>query len=127
MRRTLLFALLIFLMPRPAQAALNLCNRTSYILYAATSSVRGPAHVTEGWTRLAPGSCGIALKTPLTGQSTLVYARSALAHSGPQRAWGGNLPACVRDGNFSLRLTGVASGCGEDDFSVPFAAIDTKA
>ena len=124
MRGALLFGLLFFLLPLPAHAALNLCNRTSYILYAATSSVRGPAHVTQGWTRLVPGECTQALKTPLTGQRTFVYARSALAHSGPQRAWGGNFSACVRDGNFSLRQ-GASPYCTDDSFSVPFAAIDT--
>ena len=126
MQRALLFGLLLFLLPLPAHAALNLCNRTSYILYAATSSVRGPARSTQVWTRLAPGFCEIALKTPLTGQGTQVYARSALAHSGPQRAWGGNVPSCVREGNFTMRVSGATSGCAEDYFSVPFASIDTR-
>ena len=113
-------------LPLPAHAALNLCNRTSYILYAATSTVSGTAGQTQGWTRLPPGSCANALAGPLTAQSILVYARSALAHSGPQRAWGGNFPACVRDGNFNIRQAVTAPYCGEDSFSVPFAAIDTK-
>ena len=47
---------------------------------------------TQGWTRIAPGDCQVALPEKLTAQSYLVYARSALAHSGPQRAWGGNFP-----------------------------------
>ena len=74
----------------PAQAALTLCNRTSYILYAATSAIQARDSQTQGWTRIAPGDCQIARKEPLTAQSYLVYARSALAHSGPARAWGGN-------------------------------------
>ncbi len=125
MQRILLAGLLLALATLPAQAALQLCNRTSYILYAATSGVSGGAGLTQGWTRLTPGSCAVALKTALTGQGTLVYARSALAHSGPQRAWGGNVPICVRGGNFILRQA-VAASCGEDAYSVPFAAIDTR-
>jgi uncharacterized membrane protein len=126
MQRTILLGLLFFLLPLPAHAALNLCNRTSYILYAATSAVGGNAGLTQGWTRLAPGDCQTAIKTSLSGQSILVYARSALAHSGPQRAWGGNFPTCVHDGNFMLRQAVPASACREDSFSAPFAAIDTK-
>jgi uncharacterized membrane protein len=125
MKHALLFGLLLFLLPLPAQAALSLCNRTSYILYAATLSVHGPARVGQGWTRLVPGTCEIVLKTPLTGQSTAVYVRSALAHSGPQRAWGGNLPGCVREGNFNFHQSG-PSVCSGDYFSVPYASIDTR-
>ena len=129
MVRALLFGLLVLFIPlisRPAHAALNLCNRTSYLLYAATATVHGGTGQTQGWTRLAPGACQIAIKTPLTGQSTLVYARSALAHSGPQRAWGGNIPACVRDGNFATRPAAILPSCAENYFSVPFATVNPQ-
>lgn len=110
---------------RPAEAALKLCNRTSYILYAATSSVTGTSSTTHGWVRVAPGDCQIALAGKLTAQSYLVYARSALAYSGPQRAWGGNLPYCVRDTNFNLSRKAIPPDCTGDVFSVPFATVDT--
>jgi uncharacterized membrane protein len=71
---------------------------------------------------VAPGDCQTAIKAALSNPPQ-VYARSSLAHSGPQRAWGGNVPLCVRDANFSLRQNG--PGCAPDSFSVPFAAIDT--
>ena len=80
----------------PAEAALKLCNRTSYILYAATSSVAGNGSSTQGWTRIAPGDCQIARPEKLSSQSYLVYARSALAHSGPERAWGGTHSNCLK-------------------------------
>ncbi len=125
MKPVLLAGLLLAFASLPAQAALQLCNRTSYILYAATSSVSGTASLTQGWTRLTPGNCAVALKTPLTG-TTLVYARSALAHSGPQRAWGGNFPTCVQSANFTSRQAVTAPYCSEESYSAPFAAIDTK-
>lgn len=110
-----------------AQADLKLCNRTSYILYAATSQVSGATSQTQGWTRLVPGDCALALKGSLARQSTLVYARSSLAHSGPQRAWGGEFPSCVRDANFSLKQTVITPYCsGGASFSVPFAAVDSR-
>lgn len=109
----------------PAQAALRLCNRTSYILYAATSSVVSPGSTTHGWTRIIPGDCQIALPEKLTAQSYLVYARSALAYSGPQRAWGGNFPSCVKEGDFTLHQSVTAPYCTGSLFAVPFAAVDT--
>ncbi len=118
---------LLMLLPSAAQAQLRLCNRTSYILYAATAQISGASSQTQGWIRLAPGDCQTAIATPLIKQSTLVYARSSLAHSGPQRAWGGNFPACVRDANFTLRQTVIAPYCNAGgSFSVPFAAIDNR-
>ena len=109
----------------PAEAALKLCNRTSYILYAATSSVSGSGSSTKGWTRIAPGDCEIARPEKLSSQSYLVYARSALAHSGPERAWGGDFPLCVKDADFTLNRRGATTNCTGDVFAVPFATIET--
>jgi len=109
----------------PAEAALKLCNRTSYILYAATSAVSGNGSSTKGWIRIAPGDCQIARPEKLSSQSYLVYARSALAHSGPERAWGGDFPLCVKDGDFTLNRRGAAANCAGDVFAVAFATIET--
>jgi len=109
----------------PAEAALKLCNRTSYILYAATSMVSDRGSSTQGWTRIAPGDCQVARPERLTAQSYLVYARSALAHSGPERAWGGDFPLCVKDTNFVLNRRGNPPGCAGDVFAVPFATVET--
>jgi uncharacterized membrane protein len=109
----------------PAHAALKLCNRTSYILYAATATVTNSGATTHGWTRVAPGDCETALPGKLKTQSYLVYARSALAASGPGRAWGGDIAFCVRDGAFALPQKAVGGACAGDAFSVSFAALDT--
>lgn len=108
----------------PANAALTLCNRTSYILYAATSAIQSPGSQTEGWTRLAPGECQLARKEPLTAETYLVHARSSLAHSGPARAWGGSYPVCVKDGNFSIRQKVTQPVCTDDSFALPFAPLN---
>ncbi len=109
----------------PAEAALKLCNRTSYILYAATASVTKTGSTIHGWTRIAPGDCRTALPQKLKAQSYLVYARSALAYSGPERAWGGSVPLCVKDPQFTLYQKAVASPCLDDFYAVPFAEVDT--
>ena len=109
----------------PAHAALKLCNRTSYILYAAAATVTNSGATTHGWTRIAPGECDTALPGKLRTQSYLVYARSALASSGPGRAWGGDISLCVRDGAFSLAQKAVGGVCTASAFAVPFASLDT--
>ena len=112
---------------RPAQAALTLCNRTSYILYAATSAIQSPGSETQGWTRIAPGDCQTARKEVLKAESYLVHARSALAHSGSPRAWGGSYPVCVKDANFTLKQSVTQPTCtAEDSFALPFAAIANR-
>jgi uncharacterized membrane protein len=111
----------------PAHAALTLCNRTSYILYAATAAIQSPRSETEGWTRIVPGECQVARKEPLTAETYLIYARSSLAHSGPARAWGGAYPVCVKDANFSVTQAVTQPYCtAEDTFPLPFAALDNR-
>ena len=111
----------------PAHAALTLCNRTSYILYAATSAIRSPGSDTTGWTRIAPGECQVARKEELTAETYLVHARSSIAHSGPSRAWGGAYPACVKDADFAIRQAETQPYCtAEDTFALPFAALDNR-
>lgn len=111
----------------PARAALTLCNRTSYILYAATAAIQTPRSETEGWTRLAPGECQVARKEPLGAETYLVHARSSLAHSGPARAWGGSYPVCVKDGNFTIKQSVTQPYCtAEGTFALPFAPVDNR-
>ncbi len=122
----LVFAALLLGAVLPAQAALNLCNRTSYLLYAATAAIKSPQSQTQGWTRIAPGECQVARKEVLTTETYLVHARSSLAHSGPARAWGGSFPMCVKDTDFTLSHAGAMAVCNtEGSFSLPFAALDT--
>jgi uncharacterized membrane protein len=117
----------LILAAAPAQAALTLCNRTSYILYAATSAIQSPKSETQGWTRIAPGECELARKEPLTAETYLVHARSGIAHSGPPRAWGGAYPVCVKDTNFTIRQAVTPPYCtAEDTFALPFASLDNR-
>jgi uncharacterized membrane protein len=127
MIRTGLCAFLaLFCAVLPAQAALKLCNRTSYVLYAATAAIRNTQSQAQGWTRIVPGDCQVARSEDLTAQTYLVHARSSLAHSGPAKAWGGNFPMCVKDTNFRLDQSVTMAVCrGDDVFALPFAALDT--
>jgi uncharacterized membrane protein len=121
-----LLAVLLLLLPHPAKADLKLCNRTSYVLNAATATnIKNSESLTQGWIHLMPGDCAVAIKGPLNAASYLVYARSSLAHTGPPRAWGGTSPMCVKDGPFSLHQATTQRTCAEPDtFALPFAPVN---
>ena len=108
----------------PAQASLALCNRTSYVLYAATAAQTGNAVAVKGWTRLAPGECKPAIAGDLVASAYFIHARTSLAHAGPARAWGGTASFCAREGDFALTTSPVAN-CDDDSFPLAFASVDT--
>ncbi len=124
------FALLVLAaacLCKPAEAALRLCDRTSYILYAATGAASGDAIATRGWTRIVPGGCVTAIDGPLTASAYYVYARTSQAHSGAAHAWGGRAELCAETVDFTATTPAASGRCATDDaFAVPFARIDTR-
>lgn len=110
----------------PSQAAMTVCNRTSYVLYTATGAAQNGAVQAQGWLRVVPGACRVVLPGDLTASTYYLYARTSQAHSGPARAWGGSDQICVKDTNFTSRGPLAATSCASDDFfQLPFAAVDT--
>lgn len=109
-----------------ASAQLKLCNRTSYVLYAAVGYARGIDAVTQGWTRIVPGTCQAAIHERLMAHGYFIYARTSLAHAGEMRDWGGTQKLCVKDADFTLEVPFAAMRCPADDtFDRPFAGVDT--
>lgn len=81
----------------------SLCNRTSYIIEASIGRPEGSGITVEGWIKLQPGGCKLALSGPLEPKFHFVYARTSTAHRGGVREWGGNTDLCVDPtGSFSL-------------------------
>jgi uncharacterized membrane protein len=119
-------ALTFVLSMSAAHASLRLCNRTSYILYAATTAADTNGALVQGWTRIVAGSCRIAIKGDLAAPSYFVYARTSQAHSGVPRAWDGAVNFCVKDTNFSQHLPLFTGRCPAlDMFDLPFVTIAT--
>lgn len=117
--------LAVFAAPK-AHASLKLCNRTSYVLYAATAVTSLNDSTVQGWTRIVPGDCRIAIAGDLTGSGYYVYARTSTAHQGPSRTWVGNTNFCTRNADFVLHQPLLATSCASADMSeLPFAAIPT--
>jgi len=117
---------LLFIVCTPAAAELNVCNRTSYVLYAATATAAAGEIASQGWTRIVPGDCHAALHGDLVARTYFLYARSSQAHGGPARAWGGVQPVCANDVTFATHQSASARDCESDNyFPLPFAEIDT--
>jgi uncharacterized membrane protein len=117
-------ALVAVIVGAPAQASLAMCNRTSYVLYAATGAQSGTNVAVKGWTRLAPGECKPVIPGDLVASAYFIHARTSLAHSGPPRAWGGPASFCAREGTFALTTT-PTTNCDGDSFPLGFAGVDT--
>lgn len=112
---------------RPAAAALQFCNRTSYVLYTAYGYRDNTNIATKGWVRVLPGSCVKPIATTLRSGPYYVYAQTSRAHGGPSHAWAGDKPLCVRHGSFSFLTSVLVPGCfAEDAFSLSFASVQPK-
>ena len=111
----------------PAHAALQLCNQTSYVLYAAVGVQQSAQILTHGWTRIVPGDCANAIAEPLKAASYFVTARSAHAQGAIPRIWGGQFQFCTQDGNFALTTQVANATCNAPGAAqAPFAPIATN-
>jgi uncharacterized membrane protein len=120
----LLMALSCLATASPARAGLKLCNKTSYILYAATGMSAADGVSTKGWTRVVPGACALAMPGNLGTAPAYIFARTSQAYSGPAHTWGGNTKLCVANDDFSLDVPLTATRCPADEsFDAPFSQV----
>jgi uncharacterized membrane protein len=73
----------------------QICNETSFVLEAATGRPESRSIQVQGWTRLRPGECRLAVAAPLARGTHYLYARTSTAHRGGRRQWGGDASLCV--------------------------------
>lgn len=125
--RTVFAGLALSLAALPAHAALQLCNQTSYVIYAAVGVQQSSQILTRGWTRIVPGNCQNAIGDPLKAASYFVYGRSAHAQGAPPRVWGGQFQFCAQDSNFALTTQVANAVCSAPGaFQAAFAPIATN-
>jgi len=98
------------------QEGWRLCNKTSYIINAAIARPEGQSVVVQGWTKLRPGNCEIALEGPLATGVHFLYGESSDAHRGGTRDWGGDRRLCVDPtGSFSVESPPECTDFGLDE------------
>lgn len=73
----------------------QICNETSFVLEAATARPDGRNIQVQGWTRLRPGECRVAVNAPLARGTHYLYARTSSAHRGGRQQWTGDAILCV--------------------------------
>lgn len=116
------FALLALVLPpfisatMAASGKVELCNRTSYVLDAATALQDGNASQSKGWVRIMPGSCATGPQVSKGDARLYVYARSVAAHIGKTQNFSGSERFCVMpkadfdiNGRRECRMRGYAS------------------
>ncbi len=108
----------------PAHAALEFCNRSSYLLDAASAQeVEGGWRV-KGWVKLNPGQCREVVSGALGEGEYFAFARTRQAHGASRRLTSGDRMLCIDTGDFDFVS---ANGCTQRGLQkVEFARIDTQ-
>jgi uncharacterized membrane protein len=105
----------------------QLCNQTSYVVEAATGRPDGEDVVVEGWLRLRPGQCRVAIPGPLKPGVYFVFGRSSKAHRGGQRDWSGEIPLCVdTNGSFAVENPSSCASMGLEQRGFQAVRFDGK-
>lgn len=87
---------------RPALADYRLCNETSYVLEAAIATQDRGGWETQGWLRIDPGDCAVALPGPVSHGPYFLFAQTHRAHAGAQREFSGSTPFCTVSDDFLI-------------------------
>jgi len=103
-----LFALGAFLLiASPAQAQLEICNKTTGEVAVAVAYDSEQDTISEGWTKIAPTACAEVIATPLSQPYYYFYAIT----KAQSMQWTGPYRFCAAD-ETNFRIKG-ASGCEE--------------
>lgn len=73
----------------------SLCNQTSYIIESAIARPFRESVRVDGWIRLRPGECRVAIEAPIKLGTYYLMSRSSSAHLGGRRYWEGSHQYCV--------------------------------
>ena len=112
-----------------AKFGLNLCNKTSYLVWAAIGFPAGEEDMSSGWIRVEPGQCAKAIKGKLGPGPYYVYAEAADAkgatvkQAGRLLVWSGSETFCVKTTRFEIKGRDTCTVRGYDERR--FMRVDT--
>jgi len=117
-------AVLSVLAAAPAEAKLEYCNRSSYLLDAASAHQVEEGFLVQGWFKVNPGECVTVIGEDLGEAEYYAFARTRAAHGASRRLTSGDRMLCIDVADFSFVS---ANGCtGRGLQKVEFARIDTE-
>ncbi len=118
MIRQFTLAILLLTLATPANAKLNLCNRTSYVTDIAAGIKRGAAVSTRGWFRIDPGQSRCVIdEEPHNEGLVYVHARTLPFYGKPPEPGCAHGKFCTGDQTFAIANP---HGCSSP---VPFTTI----
>lgn len=107
----------------PASAALEFCNRSSYLLDAASAHEVEDGFLVQGWFKLNPGECKKVFSENLGDKEHYAFARTRPAHGASRRLTSGDRMLCIDTVDFSFVS---ANGCTDRGLQkVEFARVAT--
>jgi uncharacterized membrane protein len=113
------------LLPRQADAALTVCNKTSYVLETAVGFETRDRPVSRGWFQIEPGQCRAVIDGTLEAKTFYTFAHSSPVHMGEMKYFSGAEPFCTEAGPQDFNIAG-KSDCEKRGFvQRGFARIDT--
>ena len=107
-----------------ARADYKLCNATSYVLDSAIGYETETGWESQGWFRLLPGSCEVALPDKITQDTYYVFARSIEAHEGGTKYFDGSDRFCTTMGDFLISGRADCATRGFDSYD--FTRVETR-
>jgi len=95
-----LYVALLLLPAGRAQAALTLCNRTSYLMDLAVGLEKRPMVSTRGWFRVEPGTCHAVMNETPDTDLVYVHARTPTLYGTAPLPQRGEAEFCIRPTDF---------------------------
>lgn len=108
----------------PAEARLEVCNRTDLVLMVAVGYDTAENRVaSEGWWRVYPGFCEVPVDVSMVKGSYFLHAESNPRSTMPDDAftWGEEKPLCVQLADFRIPD---ATVCGAGNIRINFNQVD---
>jgi uncharacterized membrane protein len=109
--------------PEPARLGFRVCNQTGSEIEVAkalnTGATDGKSRIiiSEGWYKLAGGTCAFLWPGKLEYKYYLVYAQNKAS----RREWAGKIPICVSRQPFTIR----SDTCGPEHYRRMFIQVNT--
>lgn len=127
--RELLSRLITTLRAEAKSRGLVLCNKTDYLVWAATGQLNDDQFESRGWTRVPVGECAQVINQNLDSRYYFFYAEAVTQNgdvaveAGRRKIWGGEKPLCSKPTRFAIKGDEDCTARGFDRHN--FAEIDT--